>query len=129
VATVILLDTHVVVWLYGGENGHLPQAVRARLNREELAVSPFGRLELDYLHEIRRARAPAQVVLDDLKARMGLEISDVSAAEVCAAATQLTWTRDPFDRLLAAHATVANLPLITRDATMLEHLPLAWWAG
>ena len=31
-------------------------------------------------------------------------------------------------RLLAAHATVTGLALVTKDNTILQHLPLAWWA-
>jgi PIN domain nuclease of toxin-antitoxin system len=42
-------------------------------------------------------------------------------------ATTLSWTRDPFDRLIAAHSIVANSPLITADETILENLPLATW--
>jgi PIN domain nuclease of toxin-antitoxin system len=43
------------------------------------------------------------------------------------AAMSLSWTRDPFDRLIAAHAIVANSPLITADETILENLSLATW--
>ncbi|MBW8060344.1 MAG: type II toxin-antitoxin system VapC family toxin [Solirubrobacterales bacterium] len=39
----------------------------------------------------------------------------------------LSWTHDPFDRLIAAHAIVADAPLITADRTILAHLPLAIW--
>jgi PIN domain nuclease of toxin-antitoxin system len=124
---MILLDTHVVVWLYDGRPGQIPAAVRERLDHEQLAVSPFVHLELTYLHEVGRGRAPAQTVLDELAARLGLQVSDVPAGAVCSAAVGLTWTRDPFDRLLAAHATVSALPLVTKDVTIRAHLPLAWW--
>lgn len=43
------------------------------------------------------------------------------------AAAGLTWTRDPFDRMIAAHAIVADTPLLTADRTILDHLPLASW--
>ena len=43
------------------------------------------------------------------------------------AAADLTWTRDPFDRLIAAHAIVAGAPLLTADRGILENLPLATW--
>jgi PIN domain nuclease of toxin-antitoxin system len=39
----------------------------------------------------------------------------------------LSWTHDPFDRLIAAHAIVADAPLVTADRTILENLPLATW--
>ena len=125
---MILLDTHLLVWLYGGLLDRIPAPVQARLNREQLALSPFVQLELGYLYEVGRVRAPAQRVVDELTARLELVVADVSAATVCGAALDLTWTRDPFDRLLAAHATATGLALVTKDATLRQHLALAWWA-
>jgi PIN domain nuclease of toxin-antitoxin system len=125
---VILLDTHVLVWLYAGQLRLIPPAVQTRLNAEQLGVSPFVQLELGYLHEIGRVTAPARAVVEELSTRLELTIADVAAAAVCSSALGLTWTRDPFDRLLAAHATVTGLPLVTKDETLRQHLPLAWWA-
>jgi PIN domain nuclease of toxin-antitoxin system len=125
---VILIDTHVLVWLYTGLVERIPTLVQERLNREQLALSPIAQLELAYMCQIGRIRDPIATVVDDLTARFEIVVADVSAAALCRAAIGLTWTRDPFDRLLAAHATVANLPLVTKDATLRQHLPLAWWA-
>jgi len=85
-------------------------------------------LELAYLYEIGRIRSPAQAVIEDLSAPFELVVADISAAAVCNLALGLTWTRDPFDRLLAAHATVTGLALVTKDETIRQHLPMAWWA-
>ena len=125
---MILLDTHVLVWLYGGERSRIPAAVQQRLNLEQLGLSPFVQLELAYLYEVGRVRSSAQAVIDELGTRLELVVADVAAAAVCSEAIGLTWTRDPFDRLLAAHATVMSLPLVTKDETILQHVPLAWWA-
>lgn len=62
-----------------------------------------------------------------LRENIGLEIADASLHELVQAATDLSWTRDPFDRLIAAHAIVLDAPLLTADRTILEHLPLAAW--
>lgn len=51
----------------------------------------------------------------------------MSLAELVQAAASLAWTRDPFDRLIAAHAIVAGAPLITADQTIQENLSLAVW--
>ncbi len=98
------------------------------MEREALALSPFTELELTYLHDIGRLRPAAAEVLHELTARLGIITADVSAAAVCRAALDLTWTRDPFDRLLCGHAIASQLPLVTRDETIRQHLPLAWWA-
>lgn len=126
---MILLDTHVLVWLHGGERHRIPDRVQQRLNIEPLAISPFVRLELACLYEAGRVTEPSQAVLDDLGPKIELAVVDVPASTVCEMAVNLTWTRDPFDRLLAAHATVANLPLVTKDDTIRRHLPLAWWGN
>ncbi|HEX6513523.1 MAG TPA: PIN domain-containing protein [Chloroflexota bacterium] len=126
---MILLDTHVAVWLYEGDLRRLPRRVHARLDQEALAVSPFVQLELAYMFELRRVSGHAEDVIVGLGSALGLVVIDIAASVVCAAAIALTWTRDPFDRLIAAHAIAANMPLVTRDETMRRHLPLAWWAG
>jgi PIN domain nuclease of toxin-antitoxin system len=84
-------------------------------------------LELRYLHDVRRARDPVPVMLAALRQELGLEVSDGSIAELGQAAMDLSWTRDPFDRLISAHAIVANAPLITADETIRANLPLATW--
>jgi PIN domain nuclease of toxin-antitoxin system len=84
-------------------------------------------LELTYLYEIRRVTEPAAAPLDALRKSIGLEAADVSLSALVRTATELSWTRDPFDRMIAAQAIVADVPLITADRTILEHLPLAVW--
>ena len=37
-------------------------------------------------------------------------------------ATEAGWTRDPFDRLLVAHAQLRRWRLATADSQLLEHL-------
>lgn len=58
---------------------------------------------------------------------MGLTVAQIGFAHTCATAAGLTWTRHPFDRLLAAHALNADLPLLTKDRSLLENLDLAFW--
>jgi len=79
------------------------------------------------MHEIGRARDSAQMMLAALRQSIGLEVSDISLAELTDTAIGLTWARDPFDRMIAAQAIVADVPLVTADQTILAHLPLATW--
>lgn len=90
-------------------------------------ISPIASLELRYLHEVRRARDPLATMLAALQSEIGLEVADVSLADLVGAAVELSWTRDPFDRLIAAHAIVANAPLVTADETIQANLSLAVW--
>jgi PIN domain nuclease of toxin-antitoxin system len=79
------------------------------------------------MHEIGRARDPVPMMLAALGKGLGLEVHDISLAELVQTAMGLSWTRDPFDRLIAAHAIAADVPLLTADRTIREHLPLATW--
>lgn len=79
------------------------------------------------MHEIGRARDPAPMMLAALRQSIGLEIADVSLAELAHTAVGLAWTRDPFDRMIAAHAIASDAPLVTADRTILANLPLATW--
>jgi len=124
---VILLDTHIVVWLAAGRMDRLSVGVIDLIEKNRLAISPIVELELSYLHEIGRITAPASVIIGQLAARIGLAIDDVPYGRICNAAAGLSWTRDPFDRLQAAHAEYRQVPLVTKDADLLAHLPLAVW--
>jgi PIN domain nuclease of toxin-antitoxin system len=127
VAAVILLDTHVVVWLYHDPERLIPAAVRQRLQAEPLALSPFVRLELQYLYEVKKISAPANAIVDYLVPKLEITLTDPPSALVCQVATTLDWTRDPFDRLISAQAIATRTPLVTKDRTIREQLPLAWW--
>ncbi|HEX6687792.1 MAG TPA: PIN domain-containing protein [Solirubrobacterales bacterium] len=105
----------------------LPAPARAAIGEREPRLSPIAALELRYLHEIGRARDSVATMLAALRQDIGLEIVDASSADLADAAADLSWTRDPFDRLIAAHAIVANAPLVTADKTIRENLSLAIW--
>jgi PIN domain nuclease of toxin-antitoxin system len=106
----------------------IPAAVQRRLNREQLAVSPVILLELAYLHEIGRLKIAPDALMSDVAGQLELVTADISAAALCRQALTLSWTRDPFDRLLAAHALATGWPLVTKDESLRQHLSLAWWA-
>lgn len=124
---MILLDTHAVAWLYAGQMERFPAGTRQLLDRHTLRVSPMVALELQYLYEIKRVTAPAAQVLDFLSAQIGLKQAETPFSTVVSAALGVTWTRDPFDRLIAAQAIAENAPLITADENIRTHLPLAKW--
>lgn len=109
------LDTHVLVWLYAGEHARFPEGLRERLAVDPLRFSPMARLELTYLHEIGRIGAPADRIIDELQRSIGLVEDTTSFDAVIRAAETQTWTRDPFDRIIAAQALVAFASLATKD--------------
>ena len=117
----------MVGWLYEGATQRISRGARALLTEAPLRISPMVELELSFLHQVGRVTEPASAPLNALRRGIGLEVVDASFAELATAAIDLSWTRDPFDRLIAAHAIVAGVPLVTADRTILENLPLATW--
>lgn len=121
------LDTQVVVWLYGRQRDRIPPEVQRRIEAEPLAISPMVELELAYLHEIGRASEPPGPVLDQLGRTLGLVVSTAPFAAVVRHALDITWTRDPFDRLIAAQAVADDATLLTADQTILANFERATW--
>lgn len=121
------VDTHVLVWIYNRDRKRLPRTVIDRLEEDQIVVSPVVELELQLLFELGRVTEPAAGVLERLGPPLGLRISTATLASVAKAALPLTWTRDPFDRLIAANALADGAALVTADATIRAHLPQAVW--
>lgn len=114
-------------WLYEGADRHIPKRVRDLLDAERPFVSPMVELELTYLYEVGRVAEPAAAPLSALRQAIGLQTADVSLVTLVKAAADISWTRDPFDRMIAAQAMVANAPLVTADRAIRDNLPLAIW--
>src|ERR1022692_3004887 len=98
------LDTHTVVFLYGGETGKLSPAARKAIEDHDLLVSPMVVLELEYLHEIGRLAATATEIIDDVAQSIGLAVCDLPFPAIVRQALSEKWSRDPFDRVIVAHA-------------------------
>jgi PIN domain nuclease of toxin-antitoxin system len=127
VAALIYLDTHVAAWLFAGRVDLFPAAVRKLLDENDLLISPIVVLELQYLYEIRRTDEPAQVVVESLEDAIGLKVCDQPFPSIIGAALDQKWTRDPFDRILVAHAALRETPLVTHDQNIRDHYLQAVW--
>ncbi len=126
---MIHLDTHVVVWLTLPDHDRLGATARSLIEAGPVAVSPMVELELAYLFELGRfARDPALAVAE-LRRVLGVVGAEESfAAAVRLAATPVySFTRDPFDRVIAAHAATAGARLVTKDRSLREHCDFAVW--
>ena len=117
---VILLDTHVVVWLaFEGErvSAKAMEAIRsARTSAEGLAISDISLLEIANLLSKGRLRIGSgmESFLQEVESRfVVLRISGRS----CARAMELppSYPKDPADRIIAATALVEGIALITAD--------------
>jgi PIN domain nuclease of toxin-antitoxin system len=117
---VIIVDTHVVVWL-AFDQAHLSRKARtaiddARKNAEGLAISDITLLELATLASKGRIRLDISLesFLQEIEARfVVLPIT----GRACARAMELpaAYPKDPADRIIGATALVEGLSLLTAD--------------
>jgi len=117
---VILVDTHVVVWLAFDPHEisrKAKQAIEgARENGGGLAISDITLLELATLVSQGRIRLGISVesFLQEVESRFVVLPMN---SRVCARAITLpgTYPKDPADRIIGATALVEGLPLLTAD--------------
>jgi PIN domain nuclease of toxin-antitoxin system len=121
------LDTHIIIWLYAGLTEKLTEKAKDNIEACDLLVSPFSRLEIQYLNEIGRVTAKPSVILKSLAKSINLKTGDCSLNDVIDEALKIGWTRDVFDRLLIAEAKVKKCGLITADSKIREHFHQTIW--
>lgn len=100
---------------------------RTAIGRGRLCVSPVVELELQYLHETGRITRGPTAILTALAAEIGLATDGQPLQAIIGRARDLSWTRDPFDRLIVASALLAGARLVTRDILVRKHCKAAVW--
>ncbi len=122
------LDTQVMVWLCAKRLDKLTPGARDAIEDSELRISPMVLLELEYLYELKRIIQPPPVLLSQLESQLGLKLCDHPFPAVVQTALFETWTRDPFDRVIVAHARSNGYsPLVTSDGKIRENYPKCVW--
>lgn len=124
---MIYLDTHVVVWLYSGLTDKLTDIAKSLINDNEVYISAIVRLELQYLYEIKRIKDEPDVIISELSAQIGLKICNKNFNDIISITLTITWTRDPFDRIITANALLNNNILLSKDQNILNNYPYAKW--
>jgi len=115
---VILLDTNALIWLYEGHRRSRPLVRWSG----RLYASPASLLEIQLLLESGRARVRRGMAVAALTDDGRWLLDEPSSAAWFTRALDLGWTRDPFDRLLVAHAGLRGWRLATGDEELLRHL-------
>jgi PIN domain nuclease of toxin-antitoxin system len=125
--TVIYLDTHIVAWLYAGLTEKLTERARKAIEDSEIYIGQMVRLELQYLYEIGRLKERPGKIINYLSRAINLQTSNMSLQEIMDRALSISWTRDVFDRILAAEAAATECGFITADSNMRTNLKYAIW--
>jgi PIN domain nuclease of toxin-antitoxin system len=113
-----LLDTHFLVWIVTGSR---------RLSRFPWlqkylpwGISPITLLEVQFLAELGKLKLK-HGFHEAVCSYPRFELDDPPYASLVQRAILLSWTRDPFDRLLAAHSEVRRAPLVSIDDEILDN--------
>ena len=124
----VYLDTHIIVWLAAGTVSRISPRAQAQLESADLLLSPMVLLELEYLHELGRTTLPARDIFQKVAHETGLALCPLPFPSIAATALDEHWTRDPFDRLIVAHAKANGFaPLISADEDIRQHYPRTVW--
>ena len=130
---MILLDTHVVLWL-ALESARVSKKAKsaieqARVRNEELAISDISRFEIASLSRKDRIQLNTglEAFLSEIESRF---VVLPMTSQICAQAVAFgrDLLRDPADRVIAATALVKGAPLISADRALraTEGLSTIW---
>ena len=84
-------------------------------------------LGIEYLYEIGSLNRPVAKIFSFVESALGVRVCTMPFHEVVDHALQEKWTRDPFDRLIVAHAKAAGASLVTKDERIRKHYRRAIW--
>lgn len=123
----IYLDTHAVVFLYEKKLNKFNKTTLDLMQNNHLFISPMVKLELQYLHEIKRINPTPTQIIQALHHSINLQICQKNWQDVVDKAIHCTFTRDAFDRLIVAHAMLDNSILISKDENLTQHYANCVW--
>jgi len=114
-----LLDTHYLIWIV--TNSRRLKQFPWLERYSPWGISPVTFLEIQLLAESGRLKTRPSEFIEAVKMDPRFLIDDVAASVLFQKALSLGWTRDPFDRLVAAHSLARRLPLCTIDSIIQKH--------
>jgi PIN domain nuclease of toxin-antitoxin system len=120
---VFLIDTCTLIWL-GGPQAKIPASVRTQLARGEVRVSEISRIEI----AIKESKYGSfGVDFDALITAAGFDSVPFPVGAHRPYATLPDHHKDPFDRMLIAHALFEELTLVTCDTDIRKYdVPTFW---
>jgi predicted nuclease of predicted toxin-antitoxin system len=79
------------------------------------------------MYEIKRVKYEPGLIIDTLIDEIGLMYSDNNFDSIVRQAIHLSFTRDSFDRIIVADASINNSMLISKDRNIKKHYKSTIW--
>jgi PIN domain nuclease of toxin-antitoxin system len=118
---MLLVDTHIAVWLYQKTLEKLTFTEIKALENNEIYISPIVVLEIEYFFEIGRIKKNSKTIIKYLAEKVGLKIDNIDFLDIIEYSIKEKWTRDPFDRIIVSHARLKKSYLLTKDKIIQKH--------
>lgn len=109
------LDTHVFIDALSGE---LSRKERAALSKNKWCISAIVLWEIAKLKQLNRIAIEVQSV-DFARALAQIAVIPLDP-QICQMSTELDFSSDPADELIAATSVIFKVPLVTRDKKILR---------
>jgi PIN domain nuclease of toxin-antitoxin system len=123
-SAIYLLDTHAAYWLAIGSS-RLSQDAKAAMSADNATLAMSAVTAFEYADLVQRLRLPLAPPLPELLSELAIDLLDYPAAAARLAPLLPLIHLDPVDRMLIAHAVVAEVTLITADEDMRSY-PVQW---
>ncbi len=123
----LFLDTHIVIWLFQRDPARFSQKALNLIDSSDLFIPTVSLLELQFLYEIGKITIEPSIIVGELRETITLLSVHTDFADLVQAALPLSWTRDPFDRLIVAEVNFHKAKLLTKDNRILKHFAPAVW--
>ncbi len=119
---ICYIDTQIAVSLAQANVAKFSRRALSLIETSDVRISPMALLELQYLYEIGRIVITPHQILTKLGAEIALTVCDYPFPIIAEVATGESWARDPFDRVIVAHAKANGAaPLLTTDENILAN--------
>jgi PIN domain nuclease of toxin-antitoxin system len=118
----ILLDTHIFLWYYNG-SGNLSSSARKQIEAcDQLFISSASLWEIAIKYTLGKLELTNSLerFFEDINDK-GFSILPIDMMHILRTSTLPFHHRDPFDRLIIAHAITEELILATKDAQMSQY--------
>lgn len=112
---MVLLDTHVLIWMMFDDHQISKKALQA-IETNDCCISIATIWEIAIKTSLGKLKLPKTLPeIAEKCADMGIDIVGISLEDCLCVQDLPLLHRDPFDRIIISHAVAEHIPLITHD--------------